>query len=97
MRNNLELGSWNALCDRCGLKCKNYMLAKEWTGLIVCKDTCWEPRHPQTMLHVPEEQISTPWARPEPTDNYILLSDNIVNENSDFISLENGALLGTEI
>ena len=71
MRNRLELGSWNALCDRCGLKRKNYMLAKEWTGLMVCKDTCWEPRHPQTMLHVPEEQISTPWARPEPSDSFV--------------------------
>jgi hypothetical protein len=70
MRNYLVLGDWNAICDRCGLKFKASMLKKEWTGLMVCSH-CWEPRHPQTLIRVPEEQIATPWARPEAEDVFI--------------------------
>lgn len=74
MRNYYEPGSWNVICDRCGLKKKNTDLRKEWTGLMVCADTCWETRHPQTLLKVEEEKISTAWARPEPTDKFITVN-----------------------
>ena len=73
MRNYLELGSFNAICDRCSLKFKNHMLKREWTGLMVC-EKCYEPRHPQTLIRVPEEQISTPWARPEPDDTFVTVN-----------------------
>jgi hypothetical protein len=70
MRNHLELGKWNVVCDRCGLKHKNDELQKEWTGLMVCKP-CFETRHPQTLLRVPEENPAVPWVRPEPADVFI--------------------------
>lgn len=69
MRNYYVDGKWNAICDRCGFKYKNTDLKKEWTGLMVCKK-CWEPRHPQTLIHIPQEQINTPWARPDPDNTY---------------------------
>lgn len=79
MRNYLELGKWNVICDRCGFKYKNTDLRKEWTGLMVC-DSCWEPRHPQTLIKVPKEDSSVPWARPEPTDVFVSVPDAISTE-----------------
>lgn len=71
MRNYYKAGSWNAICDRCGLKKKAEQLASEWTGLRVCTDTCLESRHPQTLIKVPKEHINTEWARPEPVDQFV--------------------------
>jgi hypothetical protein len=70
MRNYLVLGKWNVVCDRCGFQFKNDQLKKEWTGLMVC-DKCWEPRHPQTLIRVPKEEIAPPWCRPEPEDVFV--------------------------
>lgn len=69
MRNYLELGKWNVICDRCGFEFKNDELRKEWTGLMVCSK-CWEPRHPQTLIRVPKDDPSVPWSRPEPPDDF---------------------------
>jgi len=60
----LEIGTWNALCDRCQRKYKANQLRKEWTGWMVC-DHCWEPRHPQEFLRGHEEDENVDWTRPE--------------------------------
>ena len=60
-------GERDATCDRCGFVYKHFELKDEWTGLKVC-DKCWEPRHPQDMLRVPNPEKSPPWTRPEPVD-----------------------------
>jgi hypothetical protein len=70
MRNQYISGDWNAICDRCGFKFKASELKEEWTGFRVCS-SCFEMRHPQTLLKVPEDDPSVPWARPEPTDTFI--------------------------
>lgn len=70
MRNYFVSGDWNVVCYRCGFKYKASMLRKEWTGLEVC-DKCWEIKHEQLLIKVPEEQISPPWKQPEPTDTFI--------------------------
>lgn len=58
-------------CMRCGKVRGESFLRKEWTGLIVCRDTCWEPRHPQMSLRgVPDNQ-TIPWARPVPTPVFL--------------------------
>ena len=59
----LELGQWNAQCDRCGFTFKARQLRKEWNGLRVCRE-CWEPRHPQDSLRGKPDRQSTEWARP---------------------------------
>lgn len=72
----LELGTWNAVCDRCGWYFKAYELRKEWTGLMTCHgpgtNDCWDPKHPQlTIQAVPDSQV-VPYPRPEPVvDLYI--------------------------
>jgi hypothetical protein len=64
MRNWLDLGNFNAICDSCGLKFKASSLRKRWDGLMVCEDD-YEVRHPQTLIRVPKERIAPPWTRPE--------------------------------
>lgn len=61
---NLKLGDWNALCDRCGFKFKASELKEEWTGWMVCKE-CWEPRHPQDFIRGIPDDSSVPWSRPD--------------------------------
>lgn len=63
----LELGQWNAICDRCGFKKKARQLRLEWTGLRVC-GKCWEPRHPQEFLKGKKDDQAPPWVRPEPSE-----------------------------
>lgn len=62
-------------CMRCGFIRGQSKLRKEWTGLLVCEDTCWEPRHPQmTLRGVPDNQ-TLPWTRPEPTPVFLNPND----------------------
>lgn len=63
-------GDWNAICDVCGFRFKASELTKNWKGEYVCKPD-WEPRHPQTYIRVPHEDISVPWTRPEGIDQFI--------------------------
>ena len=72
-------GSFNRICDRCGRKRKAYMTEKEWTGLIVCRDTCWEPRHPQDFLKGFADKQSVPDPRPEAEDQFVV--DNLTAED----------------
>lgn len=60
-----EEGSWNVVCDRCGLKFKAEELQKEWDGLMVC-NKCWEPRHPQEVVRPIVDPKNPPWTRPKP-------------------------------
>lgn len=66
----LRLGSWNAICDRCGRKFKAYQLRKTWDGLMVCEDD-WETRHPQELLRTVKDTQKLPWTKPEAADTFI--------------------------
>lgn len=69
-----ELRAWDAICDRCGFKFRNYMLRKEWTGFMVCFD-CWDYRHPQDFVRgVPDPQV-LPWTRPDPPPVFLNVGD----------------------
>lgn len=61
-------------CMRCGFIRGKSKLRKEWTGLLVCRDTCWEPRHPQEFMRGKTDHQGVPWARPEPSPVYVLSS-----------------------
>ena len=66
-----SLGKWLVLCDRCGFERTNDKLKKEWTGLMVCADTCWEPRHPQDFVRAKPEENKVTYTRPEPADQFV--------------------------
>ena len=45
------------VCDRCGFERRADMIQEEWNGLNVCKDGCYEARHPQDFLRSKTEKI----------------------------------------
>lgn len=63
-------GHWK-ICDRCGLKRRNYDTRKEWTGLIVCTDGCAERQHPQDFVRGVADNQRVPDPRPEPPDVFV--------------------------
>lgn len=67
MTSEFRLGSWKAVCDRCGFRYHAEELRKEWTGLRTCRH-CWEPRHPQDRLKGKADRQAPPWTRPEPPE-----------------------------
>lgn len=64
MKNWLDLGNWNVICDSCGRKFKASSLRKRWDGLMVCEED-YERKHPQLSLKVRGDKIVPPWVRPE--------------------------------
>lgn len=62
-----KLGDWNVMCDRCGMKRRASQCRLNWQNLLVCSDTCWEPRHPQDFVRAIPDDQSVPIARPDVT------------------------------
>lgn len=95
MRNFYEPGQWNVICDRCGFKKKAKDLRAEWTGLMVCVG-CLDSRHPQTLIDIPKDNPSTPWARPESADVFTGPALIITTEDGLYLSTESGSFIYTE-
>ena len=53
-----EPGKWLVICDRCGIRKKSDQVRKEWTGLIVCAEKCWEPRNTQDFVRAVKDDQS---------------------------------------
>ena len=70
-------GAWNVICQRCGFERKSFQVRKEWTGLIVCSDGCWEPRHPQDLVRGKKDRQAPPpgMINPEPDDVFLSPGD----------------------
>ncbi|MCP4569105.1 MAG: hypothetical protein GY841_16140 [FCB group bacterium] len=63
-------------CDICGFTKRMSQLRKNWNGSMVCKDTCWEPNHPQSERpNRPADRIKHPDGKPEPTDTFVVVGD----------------------
>lgn len=61
-------GSWNCLCDICGVQYKADQLRKNWKGLYVCPSD-YETRQPLEFIRVRSEDTTVPFSRPEPADD----------------------------
>lgn len=59
----LELGTWNIMCQRCGFKRKAYDIAKDRSGILVCRDTCLDPR--ERIPSRAKSIVPLPWIRSE--------------------------------
>lgn len=95
MKTYYKHGSYNVICDRCGLRFKAEDLRREWTNLMVCS-RCFELRNPQDLLRVPKEDISPPWTRPEADDVFVSVPQAIQDESANWLLTETGILLQTE-
>jgi len=80
MRDEYRHGDHNAICDRCGFKRKFSELKKEWTGLWVCEDTCWEARHPQDFVRAKADRQYVDVSRPEPDHVFLDPGDVTVGD-----------------
>jgi len=79
--NNYVHGDHNFICDRCGFKRKFSEMRKEWTGLWVCTDTCWEARHPQDLLKGKKDLPGVKVARPWPAERTFLADNEVTIED----------------
>lgn len=68
--NYFKHGSWNVICDVCGVRYKSDEVRKRWDGLIVCQQD-WEPDHPQKYLRVQSDPKQVLFIRTEPADVFI--------------------------
>jgi hypothetical protein len=59
--------SYNAICDSCGFKRKASDLRKRWDGVMVCADTCWEPRNILDFYKTRNDQHVLPFTRSDDT------------------------------
>ena len=70
-------GSPYGLCARCGFKRRLRTLAREWTGLRVCRDTCLDPRPAEMKVpRVRPEGLPYPGASPDVEPVYRVRTDN---------------------
>ncbi len=92
---HLELGKWNVICQRCGTKYKNDQLEKEWTGLLVCKDKCFETRHPQDFVRAVDDDQSVETPSPPPTDIYVSVTYNTTTGIHDYTAPTGTRFTGT--
>jgi len=68
----LALGDFNAICDVCGFKFKGSELRRRWDGFMVCESD-YEQRHPQDLIRLRPERMSTPFVRPPGTDQFVVV------------------------
>jgi hypothetical protein len=63
-------GTYNAICDICGVQYKASKLVKNWKGLYVCpKD--YEERQPLDFIRGRTDNQSVPWTRPAAEDTFV--------------------------
>lgn len=67
--------AYRVCCDRCGFERLNHECRMEWTGLFVCRDTCWEKRHEQDFVRSVADRQIVPIPRPEPEDVFLEVGD----------------------
>ena len=74
-------GTW-AICQRCSFKRRRPDVAKEWTGLMVCIDTCFDPRPAiLTAPNVGPEGVPLPDISPRPPNLFIDPEDPVTPED----------------
>lgn len=64
-------GSWNAVCQQCGLKFKADDILLEWDGLRVC-ERCLDYRHPQELVRPIVDPKPPLWSSPQ-IDNFLVV------------------------
>jgi hypothetical protein len=69
------------ICDQCGFKKRKSQTRKMWNGLIVCRDTCFETRHPQDFVKARKDKQIVKDARPRQTEKFISTANPITADD----------------
>ena len=59
------------ICDLCGMKVRQSETRLNWKHQVVCKDSCWEPKHPQLSPAHPTESKRVYNPRPRQPDVFV--------------------------
>ena len=71
-------GNWKVACHRCGFWYPSSEIRKEWTGILACP-TCFETRHPQTLIKIKAESAVPDFASKDPTDTTVGICSIVTN------------------
>jgi len=74
-------GGWNLICDECGKKRKQKDIKMTWDGRRVCKDRCWEYRHPQDFVKGVMDWQQVPFSRPDTPPEFTVEAQALVDTN----------------
>jgi len=67
MRKTKWPGNWKVACHRCGFWYPSSDIRREWTGILACP-SCFETRHPQTLIKIRPETAVPDFVSKDPTD-----------------------------
>jgi hypothetical protein len=71
MKRHFISGQYLFKCDRCGKTYYSKSGLLEWNHLFVCRELCYEPRHPQDFVRGLADDQRVEIARPRQTDVFI--------------------------
>lgn len=77
IRTTYRPGDFLRDCDRCGSTVYASETAKQWDGLIVCMDGCFEERHPQDFVRGRVDRQTVPDPRPPGVDRFVGTLDTV--------------------
>lgn len=80
-------GDFWRICDSCGFKMRQSRTVKRWDGLIVCRFTCNEERHPQDFVQGIADRQAVTDPRPVPLER-MRLDLNGVNITDTFVKID---------
>lgn len=63
-------GTWNCVCQVCGVQFKSDQMLKRWDGLLVCKRD-FEVRHIADFIRPTPERAGVPFIADEPVDVFV--------------------------
>lgn len=75
-------GDFWRICDSCGFKMRQSQTAKRWDGLIVCRATCFEDRHPQEFVQGIADRQAVTDPRPVPLERLRLDITNLTIDDT---------------
>ena len=58
-------GDYHVICQRCGETKYRSETRFTWDNLLVCIDSCWEPKHPQLSVKAKADKIRVADPRPD--------------------------------
>lgn len=95
VRNGFRVGDWLYTCQRCGFTVYASETELEWTGLRVCKATCWEPRHPQEFVRGRADKQTVPYANP-PGEPHFLEPNEVSFDPHQVLSPDGSSVLSPD-
>lgn len=91
-------GDYKVICDRCGFERYASDCILDWQGFFVCRDTCYEAKHPQFTPPKPlGEKQSVPIKRKETEQTFIDTTDHVLSPTTTKATPNDGYFITSQI